>query len=125
MQFAFVCMPEHVYDHSDRRCTAIVIDFDVYWAALPTGRWHRLLAGRNCKVQEPWNRGQCTVTEAQNHDEGRGGRTVRGVHGSVMGNTEQKSNWAHQKTSGQRSVTGAWLHGLLQCMVCMYLGMGL
>ena len=34
-----------------------------------------------------------SVTEAQNHDEGRGGRSVTGVHGSATWDIEQKYNW--------------------------------
>ena len=79
------CMPVHAYGHSDKCWTAIVMDFNVYLAALPTGGWHRLLAGCNCKVWEAWNKQQCPVTEAQNHAKGRGGEIVTGVHGSVMG----------------------------------------
>ena len=45
----------HVYGQSDRCWAPIVIDFNAYQAALPTGRCHRLLAGRNCKVREAWN----------------------------------------------------------------------
>ena len=41
----FACVPVHVYGHSDMCSTAIVMDFNVYRAALPTGGWHRLLAG--------------------------------------------------------------------------------
>ena len=51
MLCVFVCAPVHVYGQSDRCWAAIVIDFNAYWAALPTGGCHRLLAGRNCKVR--------------------------------------------------------------------------
>ena len=42
-----------------------------------------------------------SVTEVQSHDEGKGGRSVTGVHRIA-------------KTSRHGSVTGAWLHGLLE-----------
>ena len=74
-----------MYGHPDRWQTAIVMHFNVNWAALPTGGWHRLLAGCNCKVWEAWIRRQCTVRKALNYDEGRGGRTVTGVHRIVTG----------------------------------------
>ena len=70
MQFVFVCAPVHVYGQSDRCWAATVIDFNAYWAALPTDGCHRLLAGRNCKVREAWNGWQCN-REVQSHDEGR------------------------------------------------------
>ena len=36
--------------------TAILMDFNAYWAALPTGGWHRLLVhvGQYCNVWEAW-----------------------------------------------------------------------
>ena len=71
--------------HSDRCWIAIVMDFDVYWAALPTGGWHRLLADCKCKERVPWNTRQCKVTKARNHDKGRGERTVTNVHRAVTG----------------------------------------
>ena len=46
MMFVFVCVP--VYGPSDRCWTAIVMDSIVYWVVLPTGGWHKLLAGYNC-----------------------------------------------------------------------------
>ena len=50
-----------------------------------------------------------SVTEAQGHDEGSGGRSVTGVLGSVTGK-QQKCNWGHgYATSRQRSVTGAMI----------------
>ena len=85
------------------------MDFNVYWAALPTGGWHRLLAGCNCKVWDAWNRQQCTVTEAQNHDNGRGGETVTGVHGNVMEmqnncvTGDMKKEWAEEYNGGKAS----------------------
>ena len=33
-----------------------------------------------------------SVTKVQSHDEGKGGRSVTGVHWSVMGGAEQKCN---------------------------------
>ena len=64
-----------MYGQSDRQWTAIVMGFYAYWAALPTIGWHRLLAGRNCKVKVA-----SSLTNAQSHDEGRGGRRVTGMH---------------------------------------------
>ena len=56
---AFVSAPAQVYGPFDRCWTAIVVDFNAYWAALPSGKCHRLLAERNCKVHEAWNGWQC------------------------------------------------------------------
>ena len=53
-----------------------------------------------------------SVMKAQSHDEGRGGRSVTGVHGSAMG-YRTKCIWGHQETSGIRSVTGAWLSAMV------------
>ena len=55
----FVCTPAHVHGLSDRCWTAIVMDFNACWTALPTGGWHRLLAGHNCKVWKSCNHWQC------------------------------------------------------------------
>ena len=82
-----MCAPVHVYDESDRCWTAIVNDFNAYWAALPTGRWHSLLAGHNCTVQGPGMAGNVYIyiSKAQSHDEGKGRRRAREVHRSVTG----------------------------------------
>ena len=58
-----------------------------------------------------------SVAEAQSHDEGVDGGSVTGIHGSVTGDIEHKCNWRDRKTSRHRSVTGACLYGLLECMV--------
>ena len=59
-----------------------------------------------------------SVTEAQSHDEGRGGRSVTVVHRSVMGVLNKHITVGLEKRVGiYRSVTGTWLHSLLQCMV--------
>ena len=55
----FVCVPMHVHGQCDRCWTAIVMEFNAYWAALSTGGWHILLAGRSCKLREAWNGQQC------------------------------------------------------------------
>ena len=47
------------------------------------GACHRLLAGHKREVQEAWK--PRSVTEAQGHDKGTGGRSVTGVHGSATG----------------------------------------
>ena len=101
MLFVFVCALVLVYGHSDRCWTAIVMDFNVCLAALPTGGWHELLAGCNCKVWKAWNRQQCTVTEAQNHDEGSGGKTLPGVHGSVMEIQNKRVSGGMEKRVGK------------------------
>ena len=93
----FVCAPVHVYNQSDRCWTTIVMGFNVYWAALLSGRFDSLLAGCNCKIWEAWKTWQCTVAVAQNHDEGRGGRTVTGVHGSVIGIQQKAVNGCMEK----------------------------
>ena len=57
------CTPVDVYGQSHRCWNAIVMDFNSYWAALPTGGWRRLSARCNCKV---WELGEAgSVTEAQ------------------------------------------------------------
>ena len=102
MLFVFVCAPEHVYSQSDRCWTAKVMGFNVYWAALFSGGRDRLLAGCNCKVREAWKRRQCTVAEARNHDYGKGGRTVTGVHGSVTGVQNKTGNAGVEKRVGTK-----------------------
>ena len=60
-----VCV--RTYAHPTDRCwTAIAMDSNAYWTALPTGVRHRLLAGCNCKVWMPAK--ASTVTETQSHD---------------------------------------------------------
>ena len=60
------------------------IDFNAYCPAFPTGEFHRMLAGCNCILcGRPRMIG--SVTEGWSHDEGGGGRSVPGVHGSVSG----------------------------------------
>ena len=90
---AFVCMSVPVHGQSNRCWTVIAMDFNANWAELPTGGWHKLL---NCKV---WEHGMASsVTEAESHDKGGGGRSVTGVHGSVTG-VQNKSvtglHWGH------------------------------
>ena len=81
---ATLCMCIH--GQSDRCWTAIVINFNAYWSALPTGGWHRLLAGRNCKVWDACNGWQCNVgTESWRGYMYRDGRNVTRVQGSVTG----------------------------------------
>ena len=47
-----------------------------------------------------------------------GGRSVTGASSREgNGDIEQKCNWGHGETSGHRSITGAWLHSLQQCMM--------
>ena len=55
------------------------------------------------------------VTEVQSHDEGKGGRSVTGVHRSVMG-IQNKSVTESIENEWVRKCNGAWLHGLLECM---------
>ena len=100
-----------------------MMDFNFYLAALPTRGWCRLLAGCNCDVREAWNRQQCTLTKAQNHDKGRGGETTTGVHGNVMGiqnkrvTGDMKKQWA-QKYNGGKALRFTRMYG-------MYLGVGI
>ena len=58
----------------DRCWTAIVMEFNAHWGALP---------GPNCNVREALNGGQ--FTQAPSHDESSGGSSVTGVHGGVTG----------------------------------------
>ena len=59
MLFMIVCVPVDVHGQSDRCWTSVVMDFNAYWAALPTDGWHRLLAGRSCKVRDACSGQQC------------------------------------------------------------------
>ena len=61
----------HVYGQSNRCWAPIVIDFNAYWAALPTGGCHRRLAGHNCKVQGHGMAGSTCITKVQSHDKGK------------------------------------------------------
>ena len=76
--------------------------------ALPTGGTHTsklyILEGYKFKVQEAWNKRQCTIRKAQNHSLGKRGGTPRGVYGSVTG-IQKKGvlNWVDGKTSGRTS----------------------
>ena len=54
-RFVFVSTPVHVYGLSGRCWTAILVDFNAYWAALPTNGWHILMEGCKCKVREALN----------------------------------------------------------------------
>ena len=78
------------------------MDSNAYWAALPTGGWHKVLAGHNCKLWMPAM--ASSVTEAQSHNKGtcRGGRSVTGVHGSVTGIQNKSVNGAMKKQWAQR-----------------------
>ena len=51
------------------------------------------------------------ITEAWSHDEGKGGRSVTGMHGRAMGKEQKFNGWHGNATSRHRSATGAWLHG--------------
>ena len=59
-----------MHAQSDRCWTAIVLNFDAYWAALPTGGWYGVLAGSKSNVREGWNDWKCTG--AWSYDNGRG-----------------------------------------------------
>ena len=49
-----VCLaPVHVYSQSDRCWTAIVMGFNLYWAALPSGGGDSLLEGCIAKLGRP------------------------------------------------------------------------
>ena len=59
-----------------------------------------------------------SVTEVQSHDEGKSGKSVTGVHGSVTG-IQNKSiliDGMEKRVHGHGRVTGAWLHCLLEYM---------
>ena len=118
MLFMFVCSPVHAYGHSDRCWTATVIDFNVYLAALPTGGWHSLPTGCNCKIWESWNRQESNKRHKIMTKVGVGNcnRSSR----ECNGDTEQTRNWGHGIKSGHGSITGARLHGSLECMVCTW-----
>ena len=80
----FVCGPVHVYDQSDRCWAALVIDFNAYWAALPTGGCHDYWQDTILKRERHGTAG--SVTEVLSHDKDKkGGRSVTGIHGSVTG----------------------------------------
>ena len=64
----FVCAPVNVCIWQCDRCCSIVINFNVYWAALPTGLWQDAIVACGRPSTEAWN-----------HDEGRSGRSVIGV----------------------------------------------
>ena len=65
-QCACVC----VYSQSDRCWTAIVLDFNANWAALPTGGWHGVLVGLNCNMWEAWIGWQCSAVASKLRREG-------------------------------------------------------
>ena len=113
-----VCMPVHVYGHSDRCWTAIVMDFNIYWVELPTGGWHKLLAGCNCKYQEAWKGQQCNRAK-KSWWVYKGGRCATGVHGSSKGIQDKSVTVGIEKRVGT-SAQGTWCHGSLECMVCTW-----
>ena len=52
-----------------------------------------------------------SVIEARSHDEGKGGRSVTGMHRSVTGKEQKSNRWHGNAMSRHRSVMGAWLYG--------------
>ena len=86
-----------------------MVRFNVYWAALPSGRLDSLLAGCmcNCTVLEAWKRQQCTVAEALNHGQGRA-KVQMGA---------RKNEWAQKCNGGMAS--------RFTRMYRVYLGMGM
>ena len=59
-----------------------------------------------------------SVTEALSHDESSGRRYVTEVHWSLMGNNKSVTAWGNGRArSRHRSVTWAWLHNLLECIL--------
>ena len=85
------------------------MDFNAYWAALPTGGWHIVLARKNCNMFEAWNGRQClrygVMTSVNPHHDFvyRGGRSQTGVDRIVT--EKQKYNWGNgNATSRHRSV---------------------
>ena len=84
------------------------MDFNAYWAALPTGGWHIVLARKNCYMFEAWNSRHClmygvmTSVYPHQHFVYRGGRRLTGVDRIVT--EKQKYNWGNGKaTSRDRS----------------------
>ena len=53
MLFVFVCVHVHVYSQCDRCWTAIVMGFNVYCAALPSGGCDSLMAGATVMFRKP------------------------------------------------------------------------
>ena len=84
---------------------------------MPTGGWNRPLQHGIVKCGRRGIAG--SVTEAQSHDEGRGGRSITGVYGSVTGvqNKSATRDMEKQQVGKERSLKGARLHSLLECMV--------
>ena len=94
---------------------------------MPTGLHCLLLGGLNyrpgpiIKYGRPGMDG--SVSEAQSHDEGRRGRSVTGVHGSVTGAQNKgitgawKNKWA-QKCNGGMASRFSIMHGVFLSMGC-------
>ena len=80
------CVCVCVYGQSDRCWTAIVMDFNAYWAALPSGGWHGLLKCK-CKV--------CVCVWRGGEGAGMAGKCSRGMELHCM-----------TRVGGGRSVTG-------------------
>ena len=74
--YMYVCMA----NLTDVGLQQVQISMPTGLHCLLVGAIDYILAGRNCKVREAWN-----GSEAQSHDEGKGERSVTGVHWSVMG----------------------------------------
>ena len=63
-----------------------MMDFNAYWDACTDYWWvHAIDYWQGTNVKCGSHGMARSVTEAQSHDEGRGGRSVTGVHGSAMG----------------------------------------
>ena len=97
MLFVFVCAPVHAYGHFDRCWTAVVMDFNIYLAAPPTGGWHKLYwQGVGVKFGRPAIQRHRIMTKVQC----RGGETVTGLHRSVMGIQNKRVTVGMEKRVG-------------------------
>ena len=89
-------------------------------AALPTRGWDKLYwQGRIVKCRRHGK--VISVTKAQSHVAGRGGKSVPGVHGSVSNRIQNKNATEGMQTS-EHCATGASLYGLNQRHHFMVLG---
>ena len=99
MLCVFVCAPVHVHGQSDTCWAAIVIDLNVYWAALPTG----LLCLLGCSVYW-WV--QDAIVEC-------------GRHGMVDSVTKVRRAWKNewaQKCNGGMASRFTRIYGIFLCM---------
>ena len=62
---------------------------------LLVGAYHGVLPGANVNCERHGL--ACSVTEAQSHDEGRGGRCITGVHGRATGMCNKSATGGMEK----------------------------